>query len=137
MILRGYIHGAVSSHKTHVFTEFRSAYSPKPGSAVGVSTKNRCSFQSISSATERNLRCRSSVERIEHRGAIDAEEEKPKPLVRRKNLAVFVSGGGSNFRSIHEATRNGSVHGDIVVLIASKYGIHAIICWIFVLFLRS
>lgn len=35
-------------------------------------------------------------------------------------MAVFVSGGGSNFRSIHEATLNGSVHGDVVVLVASK-----------------
>lgn len=36
--------------------------------------------------------------------------------VSRKKLAVFVSGGGSNFRSIHEAR----INGDIVVLVASK-----------------
>ncbi|KAL4628209.1 hypothetical protein ACB092_05G220200 [Castanea dentata] len=42
--------------------------------------------------------------------------------VRRKKLAVFVSGGGSNFRSIHEASLGGSVHGDIVVLVTNKRG---------------
>lgn len=42
--------------------------------------------------------------------------------IRRKNLAVFVSGGGSNFRSIHEAILRGSILGDIVVLVASKPG---------------
>ncbi|XP_050138808.1 phosphoribosylglycinamide formyltransferase, chloroplastic-like [Malus sylvestris] len=40
----------------------------------------------------------------------------------RKKLAVFVSGGGSNFRSIHEACLNGSILGDVVVLVASKQG---------------
>ncbi|XP_043689331.1 phosphoribosylglycinamide formyltransferase, chloroplastic-like [Telopea speciosissima] len=40
--------------------------------------------------------------------------------VRRKKLAVFVSGGGSNFRSIYEAILQGSVHGDIVVLVTNK-----------------
>ncbi|KAL1805873.1 hypothetical protein ACET3Z_028941 [Daucus carota] len=40
--------------------------------------------------------------------------------VGRKKLAVFVSGGGSNFRSIHEAILDGRINGDIVVLVASK-----------------
>lgn len=43
--------------------------------------------------------------------------------IRKKNLAVFVSGGGSNFRSLHEAAVSGSVHGDIVVLVTNKPGI--------------
>lgn len=42
--------------------------------------------------------------------------------VRRKKLAVFVSGGGSNFRSIHEAFLHESIHGDIVVLVTNKSG---------------
>lgn len=42
------------------------------------------------------------------------------PEVRRKKLAVFVSGGGSNFKSVHEATISGSVHGDISVLVTNK-----------------
>ncbi|KAF3335454.1 ribonuclease Z [Carex littledalei] len=33
--------------------------------------------------------------------------------IRRKKLAIFVSGGGSNFRSIHEASIQGLIHGDI------------------------
>ncbi|KAL0300871.1 UNVERIFIED_CONTAM: Phosphoribosylglycinamide formyltransferase, chloroplastic [Sesamum radiatum] len=49
------------------------------------------------------------------------KKPKPKPKLRRKNLAVFVSGGGSNFRSIYEATLDGSVHGDVVVLVTSKH----------------
>ncbi|KNA12322.1 hypothetical protein SOVF_126920 [Spinacia oleracea] len=38
----------------------------------------------------------------------------------RKRLAVFVSGGGSNFKAIHEATLKGSVLGDVVVLVTNK-----------------
>ncbi|XP_042377747.1 phosphoribosylglycinamide formyltransferase, chloroplastic-like [Zingiber officinale] len=41
---------------------------------------------------------------------------------RRKRLAVFVSGGGSNFRSIHEAIKGKLVHGDISVLVTDKPG---------------
>ncbi|XP_072072918.1 phosphoribosylglycinamide formyltransferase, chloroplastic isoform X3 [Arachis hypogaea] len=41
-------------------------------------------------------------------------------LVRRKKLAVFVSGGGSNFKSIHEASLKGSLHGDVLVLVTNK-----------------
>ncbi|XP_074588520.1 phosphoribosylglycinamide formyltransferase, chloroplastic [Curcuma longa] len=41
---------------------------------------------------------------------------------RRKRLAVFVSGGGSNFRSIHEAIKGKLVHGDIAVLVTDKPG---------------
>lgn len=48
--------------------------------------------------------------------------------VRRKKLAVFVSGGGSNFRSIHEASLLGSIHGDIVVLVTDKQGIVLCLC---------
>ncbi|KAM3209839.1 hypothetical protein ACQJBY_064093 [Aegilops geniculata] len=42
--------------------------------------------------------------------------------VRRKRLAVFVSGGGSNFRSIHEAALGGKVNGDVVALVTDKPG---------------
>lgn len=47
--------------------------------------------------------------------------------VSRKNLAVFVSGGGSNFRSIYEAILDGKINGDIVVLVASKPGMFLIV----------
>ncbi|CAH8257737.1 unnamed protein product [Arabidopsis lyrata] len=39
---------------------------------------------------------------------------------RRKKLAVFVSGGGSNFRKIHEGCSDGSVNGDVVLLVTNK-----------------
>ncbi|WOG99075.1 hypothetical protein DCAR_0518423 [Daucus carota subsp. sativus] len=42
--------------------------------------------------------------------------------VGRKKLAVFVSGGGSNFRSIHEAILDGRINGDIAVLVAKCGG---------------
>jgi phosphoribosylglycinamide formyltransferase len=42
--------------------------------------------------------------------------------VGRKRLAVFVSGGGSNFRSIHEAALGGKVNGDMVALVTDKPG---------------
>ncbi|CAN1255146.1 Phosphoribosylglycinamide formyltransferase, chloroplastic [Linum perenne] len=48
------------------------------------------------------------------------EEEKKKSWVARKKLAVFVSGGGSNFKSIHQACLQGSIHGDVVALITNK-----------------
>jgi len=49
---------------------------------------------------------------------------------RRKNLAVFVSGGGSNFKSIHLATLNGAILGDVIVLVTNKRGIFCI-CYVF------
>ncbi|XP_015695720.1 phosphoribosylglycinamide formyltransferase, chloroplastic isoform X2 [Oryza brachyantha] len=42
--------------------------------------------------------------------------------VERKRLAVFVSGGGSNFRAIHEAALGGEVNGDVVALVTDKPG---------------
>lgn len=42
--------------------------------------------------------------------------------IRRKRLAIFVSGGGSNFRSIHEASIQGLIHGDVTVLVTDKPG---------------
>ncbi|CAI0378094.1 unnamed protein product [Linum tenue] len=48
------------------------------------------------------------------------EKMKKKPGVAKKKLAVFVSGGGSNFKSIHEACHEGSVHGDVIALVTNK-----------------
>lgn len=33
--------------------------------------------------------------------------------------AVFVSGGGSNFRAIHAAIQEGSVHGEVAVIVSN------------------
>ncbi|KAG7656053.1 Formyl transferase N-terminal [Arabidopsis suecica] len=48
---------------------------------------------------------------------VDGSREEPR---RRKKLAVFVSGGGSNFRKIHEGCSDGSVNGDVVLLVTNK-----------------
>ncbi|KAL5572813.1 hypothetical protein UlMin_022410 [Ulmus minor] len=51
-----------------------------------------------------------------------AIEQNIRTGIRRKKLAVFVSGGGSNFRSIREACLQGSVQGEVVVLVTNKRG---------------
>lgn len=67
------------------------------------------------------FKCRNSIQDaetfVESKGG-----QFSKNLIRRKRLAVFVSGGGSNFRSIHEATLGDSVHGDVMVLVTDKPG---------------
>ncbi|KAJ0965188.1 hypothetical protein J5N97_026326 [Dioscorea zingiberensis] len=40
--------------------------------------------------------------------------------LRRKKLGIFVSGGGSNFRAIYDATINELIHGDVSVLVTDK-----------------
>lgn len=65
------------------------------------------------------LQCRNSVEKP---GDSTGGEKVLESGIRRKNMAVFFSGGGSNFRSIHEACLRGSVHGDIVVTVTNKHG---------------
>ena len=45
-------------------------------------------------------------------GGIDGVEAK-------KRLAVFVSGGGSNFRAIYDSIQNGSCNGEIVVVVTN------------------
>ena len=37
-----------------------------------------------------------------------------------KNIAVFVSGGGSNFRAIHKQTLNGNIPGEIVLVVSNN-----------------
>ncbi|XP_071731867.1 phosphoribosylglycinamide formyltransferase, chloroplastic-like [Rutidosis leptorrhynchoides] len=49
------------------------------------------------------------------------EKESLNNGVRKKNLAVFVSGGGSNFRAVHLAILNGDVNGQFVVLVTNKH----------------
>ncbi|XP_048127737.1 phosphoribosylglycinamide formyltransferase, chloroplastic isoform X2 [Rhodamnia argentea] len=53
--------------------------------------------------------------------SLSSEGEDAKHGVKKK-LAVFVSGGGSNFQSIHEACVAGSVHGEVVALVTNKGG---------------
>lgn len=41
------------------------------------------------------------------------------PLCTAACPAVFVSGGGSNFRAIHAAIQEGSVHGEVAVVVSN------------------
>ncbi|KAL8555643.1 hypothetical protein ACS0TY_003448 [Phlomoides rotata] len=93
--LRGYIHRAVNlvqTRKIYLFTKLPASFSSEIRSSTGVSMKRK------------KNQCRNSVEEADCRGVSDIEEDKLKTIIRRKKLAVFVSGGGSNFRSIYEAT---------------------------------
>ncbi|CAM8985486.1 unnamed protein product [Rhodiola kirilowii] len=60
--------------------------------------------------------CASRVEVVKG----ESVNAKTESLVGGKRLAVFVSGGGSNFRSIYEASLDGYVNGDVVVLVTNK-----------------
>ncbi|KAK9155471.1 hypothetical protein Sjap_002951 [Stephania japonica] len=68
----------------------------------------------------RGVEGRSSVERVEGVVGVEVFESESSVGLRRKKLGVFVSGGGSNFRSIHEGTVGGSVHGDVAVVVTNK-----------------
>ncbi|PON91333.1 Phosphoribosylglycinamide formyltransferase [Trema orientale] len=71
-------------------------------------------------ASNRNTgACRNSAT-VQVVGMSSAEDSRTG--LKRKKLAVFVSGGGSNFRSILEASLQGSIFGDIVVLVTNKRG---------------
>ncbi|PKI36442.1 hypothetical protein CRG98_043165 [Punica granatum] len=60
---------------------------------------------------------KSSVEKV---GDLISDRRDLVSAIKRKKLAVFVSGGGSNFRSIHEACVNGLIHGEVAVLVTNK-----------------
>lgn len=74
----------------------------------------------------RKLDCVNSVEKVKN--IVTDEKNDQKDGIEKKKLAVFVSGGGSNFRSIHEACVGGSVHGDVVVLVTNKHGKLVLTC---------
>lgn len=61
------------------------------------------------------------MQRIEREAITVPDSDVSKELTKKK-LAVFVSGGGSNFRSIYEATLEGTVHGEVAVLVTNKKG---------------
>ncbi|XP_059307158.1 phosphoribosylglycinamide formyltransferase, chloroplastic [Lycium ferocissimum] len=61
------------------------------------------------------LQCSNCLQRME-KEVITVNKE-----LKKKKLAVFVSGGGSNFRSIYEATLEGIVHGEVAVLVTNKH----------------
>ncbi|EEF33342.1 phosphoribosylamine-glycine ligase, putative [Ricinus communis] len=64
------------------------------------------------------LQCVNSKERLET--IVFENKEYKKPDIKKKKLAVFVSGGGSNFKSIHQACLQGLVFGDVVAVVTNK-----------------
>ncbi|CAM8890543.1 unnamed protein product [Rhodiola kirilowii] len=67
-------------------------------------------------STARLVCCLSRVEVVKG----ESFNAKTELAVGGKRLAVFVSSGGSNFRSIYEASLDGSVNGQVVVLVTNK-----------------
>ncbi|KAK9060410.1 hypothetical protein SSX86_021114 [Deinandra increscens subsp. villosa] len=103
----------IQSHKVTTFLPFRTSdslpFSSQSKSQSWISLKVR-DLTPLVGSKKRALKCMSS----------DGGESLEKG-VRRKNLAVFVSGGGSNFRAVHQATVSGDVHGNFVVLVTNKH----------------
>ncbi|KAJ9182581.1 hypothetical protein P3X46_006562 [Hevea brasiliensis] len=97
---------------------YRSSSSSSSCSAVCFKTLKSVSPTSVKASFKR-LGCVKSTEKLGN--AVFDEEDYKNPELQRKKLAVFVSGGGSNFKSIHQACLQGSVHGDVVVLVTNKH----------------
>ncbi|CAK9156858.1 unnamed protein product [Ilex paraguariensis] len=114
---------SIQNLKASFFSTLPNYFSPSPSSSIQssrlVSFKIHHSVASHLVISKKSLQCQSRVEKVENVPDFDKDLGKRS---KRKKLAVFVSGGGSNFRSIYEATVRGSVHGDIVVLVTNKQG---------------
>lgn len=88
-------------------------------------SSSSCSFLRIKHSTSLSVWFKKNVVHRKNSQIVvsaNLEGEVSKTLIRKKKLAVFVSGGGSNFRSIHEAALEGSIHGEIVVVVTNKSG---------------
>ncbi|GFY91692.1 formyl transferase [Actinidia rufa] len=122
---RPYLNSVVTPIRNLKKPYFISLLSSSSPSSSQIVSPNRVSFKTlypISSKSEsfiNRLQCRNSSHELK---TVSDDIEDPRTGIRRKNLAVFVSGGGSNFRSIHEAVLRGLVHGDIAVLVTNKPG---------------
>ncbi|KAI3414490.1 5'-phosphoribosylglycinamide transformylase [Psidium guajava] len=88
----------------------------RTSNCLSLRTQNRLAFRG--SCLNNRLQSGSGVEIV---ASLSSGGEDVKHGVKKK-LAVFVSGGGSNFRSIHEACVAGLVHGEVVVLVTNKGG---------------
>ncbi|BBH00675.1 Formyl transferase [Prunus dulcis] len=96
----------IQNTKTQVFVKFPLSSS----SASFAQSQKWVSFKACPSISQSALsgkvfQCRNSRERIEF---LASDKEDLRSGIRRKKLAVFVSGGGSNFRSIQEAYCGGA-----------------------------
>lgn len=100
--------------KLSLFQTHNSSYFPS--NIQRVSLKTQFSLTSLSSSPKKGS---STVKAVETE-TVSTPRNDSNATIRKKNLAVFVSGGGSNFRSIHEAAAQGTVHGEVVVLVTNK-----------------
>lgn len=56
----------------------------------------------------------------------------------RAKLAVFLSGGGSNFRALHAATLQNAIYGDVVVVVSDRPGMYSFfLCFFPLIFCSS
>ncbi|XP_022155077.1 phosphoribosylglycinamide formyltransferase, chloroplastic [Momordica charantia] len=97
--------------------------SPKLSFLLKLPSASSCSFARSSVPTSPSVWLKKNVgvkKNSQMVVRVSLEGEVSRTVIRRKKLAVFVSGGGSNFRSIHEASLEGSINGDIVVLVTNK-----------------
>ncbi|RAL53246.1 hypothetical protein DM860_006918 [Cuscuta australis] len=62
----------------------------------------------------------SSIKAVKSKSLHTHEIESSVETQKKKKFAVFVSGGGSNFKAIHKATLQGSIQGEVVVLVTNK-----------------
>ncbi|XP_048447028.1 phosphoribosylglycinamide formyltransferase, chloroplastic-like [Pyrus x bretschneideri] len=116
----------IPNARTQYFVRFPSP-SPSPSSSSSSSTASFAqshrwvSFKARPLSTKL-IQCRNTADTERAEVVVSSDKQDLTSGIRRKKLAVFVSGGGSNFRSIHEACLNGFILGDVVVLVASKQG---------------
>ena len=83
----------LTRHQLHVFSHVRNFY------PCGASSKQ-------------SLACQGSL----HKAAASSSNRSQNPA----KLAVFVSGGGSNFRAIHDAILSGHIHAQIAVRLKTR-----------------
>uniref|UniRef100_A0A0E0LBZ3 Phosphoribosylglycinamide formyltransferase, chloroplastic n=1 Tax=Oryza punctata TaxID=4537 RepID=A0A0E0LBZ3_ORYPU len=78
----------------------------------------------VSQPQSRGVRCERSTHRVSRAYAAVGTKGGDAGSVgmKKKRLAVFVSGGGSNFRAIHGAALRGELNANVVALVTDKPG---------------
>ncbi|KAI6704605.1 hypothetical protein NL676_007567 [Syzygium grande] len=83
---------------------------------VSFRTRTQVSFRGACSS--KRLGCRDGGEMVAN-SSPDGEDVKKR---KKRKLAVFVSGRGSNFRAIHEACVAGTISGEVAAVVTEKSG---------------
>lgn len=87
--------------------------------STSVSTAQTARKNHLSHGRKHNVRIRSSD--LSSNTSVEEENDDQWGFVKTK-LAVFVSGGGSNFRAIHKSIQEGKIYGEIAVVVSDKPG---------------